>query len=291
MIALAARLHDRRGLDSRRHAVAATNALVRLLLAPLCAACGDVLDRPLAGPVCRGVLARVPALTPPCCVRCGDALPLARGARSARAAAAARPPFTLARSAGRYDGSLRRDHPRLQVRRPTGARRAARRADARGRRRRAAPAPTPSCRCRFIPGAPAARLQSGRRPRPYLGLPVWRVLRRRRTARPGHPPGGAAPRQRARRLRASRSLVVAAPVGPARSPPQPRRRPRRRRDDDGRDDGSVCRVLTDGGRQERARADGRASRGSTACIHRLRHVILRMLGVDDDPARCAAWRR
>jgi competence protein ComFC len=86
----------------------AANAVVRVFLAPTCAACGGLLDSPLASPVCPGCWRAVPALTPPCCVRCGDALASSRTAGPWCARCRHRAPvFTLARSAGLYDGSLR----------------------------------------------------------------------------------------------------------------------------------------------------------------------------------------
>ena len=88
--------------------VTATNTLVRVLLTPVCLSCDDVLDRPLDGPVCAACWRAVPRLASPCCVRCGDALPSTIAGpwcvRCRRRPSA----VTLARSAGRYDGSLRR---------------------------------------------------------------------------------------------------------------------------------------------------------------------------------------
>ncbi len=87
---------------------AAANAVVRLLLAPVCAACERLLDRPLDSPVCPGCWLAVPALTPPWCERCGDALPSWRTAGPLCARCRRRTPrFVAARSAGRYEGSLR----------------------------------------------------------------------------------------------------------------------------------------------------------------------------------------
>jgi ComF family protein len=88
--------------------IAAANTLVRVFLEPLCASCGVVLDRPLASPVCDACWQRVLRITPPCCVRCGDALSAWRSADPLCARCRRRPPpFAIARSAGRYDGSLR----------------------------------------------------------------------------------------------------------------------------------------------------------------------------------------
>jgi len=86
----------------------ATNALVRVFLAPLCAACGKSLARPLASPVCESCWLSVRRLAPPCCVRCGDALPSWRTGGPLCARCRRRTPrFVIARSAGVYEGSLR----------------------------------------------------------------------------------------------------------------------------------------------------------------------------------------
>ena len=86
----------------------ATNALVRVFLAPGCAACDATLARPLESPVCDACWRAVPALSPPWCVRCGDGLPSWRAVGPLCARCRRRPlRITLARSAGAYDGSLR----------------------------------------------------------------------------------------------------------------------------------------------------------------------------------------
>jgi ComF family protein len=54
----------------------AANAVAGVLLAPSCAACGAVLDDPLAGCVCTDCWRAILPMTPPVCDRCGD--PLAR---------------------------------------------------------------------------------------------------------------------------------------------------------------------------------------------------------------------
>jgi ComF family protein len=86
----------------------AANALVATLLAPACAACGRPLAQPLQSPVCEDCWRAVPALTPPWCARCGDAVASWREASLLCARCRRAPPrFAVARSAGRYDGSLR----------------------------------------------------------------------------------------------------------------------------------------------------------------------------------------
>lgn len=86
----------------------ATNALVRLLLAPACAACRRPLGRPLDGPVCLSCWTAVVPLRPPWCDRCGDPLAVFGRGRCLCARCEQRAPaFITARSAGYYDGSLR----------------------------------------------------------------------------------------------------------------------------------------------------------------------------------------
>jgi ComF family protein len=84
------------------------NTLVRVFLAPGCAACDATLSRPLDSPVCLDCWRGVRTLTPPWCVRCGDLLASWRSSgplcvRCRRAT----PKIALARSAGVYDGSFR----------------------------------------------------------------------------------------------------------------------------------------------------------------------------------------
>ena len=97
----------------------AANHLVRLFLEPVCCACSTPLDRPLAGPVCDACWRAVPRLTPPWCDRCGDVIasPEREGSPESPASPTVlicarclhtRPVLSIARSAGRYDGSLRR---------------------------------------------------------------------------------------------------------------------------------------------------------------------------------------
>ena len=86
----------------------ATNTLVRVLLAPACAACHEPLDRPLDGAVCRACWGTIPLLTPPLCDFCGDPLPLAAAPfRVCRRCLGDPAAFEMARSAGLYAGSLR----------------------------------------------------------------------------------------------------------------------------------------------------------------------------------------
>lgn len=88
--------------------LAAANLLVRAILAPVCAACRARLDRPLDGPICRRCWLAIPRLSPPWCDWCGDALPPGPRLVPLCPRCLHMPPaFDVARSAGRYDGSLR----------------------------------------------------------------------------------------------------------------------------------------------------------------------------------------
>ena len=90
---------------------AAADALLSVVLAPSCAACGALLERPTSGPVCATCWRSILPLTPPLCDRCGDPLPswrvisrpLATCPRCRR-----RPPLVARAAAiGAYDGALR----------------------------------------------------------------------------------------------------------------------------------------------------------------------------------------
>jgi ComF family protein len=89
----------------------AADALLSVILAPSCAACGELLEHPTGGPVCGGCWRSILPLTPPLCDRCGDplpswcviSLPLATCARCRR-----HPPVVArAAAVGAYDGALR----------------------------------------------------------------------------------------------------------------------------------------------------------------------------------------
>lgn len=88
--------------------IRAADAVVRVLLSPTCAACGTVLVHPLESPVCPGCWRAIRALSPPWCERCGDPLSAWRPMAGLCARCRRRPPqFSIGRSAGRYEGSLR----------------------------------------------------------------------------------------------------------------------------------------------------------------------------------------
>ena len=164
---------------------AAANAAVRMLLAPVCASCASALDRPLDNPVCVTCWQAVSVLTPPWCVRCGDALAswrtpdqlCARCRRTARQ-------FLTARSAGRYDGSLRRIIHAFKY----GQRRVLARPLASLVTRAAAEVLEGADAVIPVPLHPWRALQRGFNQADdlarHLGLPVWRALRRRRSGPP-----------------------------------------------------------------------------------------------------------
>lgn len=84
------------------------NAVVRLLLAPVCAACQHPLERPLDGPVCARCWQTIPRLQPPLCDWCGDSLRRSSVIYTVCDRCLSSPPgFEIARSAGLYAGSLR----------------------------------------------------------------------------------------------------------------------------------------------------------------------------------------
>ena len=161
------------------------NAVVRALLAPECASCGALLDHPLSDPVCDVCWRAVTFLTPPCCVLCGDALPGWRApaplcARCRRR----RPVFAAARSAGEYSGSLREIiHAfKYERRRVLAPRLAGMMRDAGGEILDGADAVVP------VPLHPWRAMTRGFNQADdlaaHLGLPIWRLLRRRRHGPP-----------------------------------------------------------------------------------------------------------
>ena len=164
---------------------AAANSLVRLLLEPSCAVCRTSLHHPLTSPVCAVCWRTVRSVTPPFCVRCGDELRAWRAIAPECARCRRHPPrFALARSAGRYEGSLREiihafkyerrrllAEPLAEMMRVAGA-------DV----LEGADAVVP------VPLHPLRSFQRGFNQADdlarHLGLPVWRSLRRRRHGPP-----------------------------------------------------------------------------------------------------------
>jgi ComF family protein len=87
------------------------DAVVSVVLAPACAACDELLDRPTRGPVCDRCWRAILPLTPPLCDRCGDPLPSWRTVSLPRplCVRCRRSPRAVdrARAIGAYDGALR----------------------------------------------------------------------------------------------------------------------------------------------------------------------------------------
>jgi ComF family protein len=92
-------------------AQAMLDAVLSVILAPCCAACGELLEQPTRGPVCEPCWQSVRPLRPPLCDCCGDplpswrviSLPMAQCPRCRRS----RRLVDRAMSAGAYDGALR----------------------------------------------------------------------------------------------------------------------------------------------------------------------------------------
>jgi ComF family protein len=189
------------------------NVLVRLLLAPECAACGYCLDRPFDGPVCAACWTRVPLLTPPFCDVCGEPLGPADAPFRFCARCLAEPPaFEAARSAGLYAGPLKAiihafkyDH-RRSLAAPLAA--LMRRAGTDVLAGADAVVPVPlhpwrAIRRGFNQSDDLAR---------YLGLPVWRPIRRLRHGPPQAQLNGSARRSNVRHA-FGRKLVVGLDAG------------------------------------------------------------------------------
>jgi len=87
------------------------DALVSVVLAPSCAACGELLEHPTGGPVCGRCWRSILPLTPPLCDRCGDPLPTWRAVSVPleRCPRCRRTPRLVdrGRAIGAYDGALR----------------------------------------------------------------------------------------------------------------------------------------------------------------------------------------
>ena len=91
--------------------VRGVDALLAVLLAPTCAVCDRVLDRPTASPVCEPCWASIVPMTPPLCDRCGDPLPTWRRislAESRCPRCRRNPGGVRTRAIGAYDGALGR---------------------------------------------------------------------------------------------------------------------------------------------------------------------------------------
>jgi len=89
----------------------AADAILSVLIAPECAACGALLDEPTRGPVCAACWRSILPLTPPLCERCGDPLPawrvISRPLGICPRCRRVPSDLSRARAIGSYDGRLR----------------------------------------------------------------------------------------------------------------------------------------------------------------------------------------
>lgn len=87
------------------------DAVMALVLAPCCAACGEPLDQPTRGCVCPACWSSIHPLTEPLCKTCGDALPTwrARTTTTQQCDRCRRRPraITIGRAVAAYEGRLR----------------------------------------------------------------------------------------------------------------------------------------------------------------------------------------
>jgi ComF family protein len=196
----------------RQRAAAAANALLRLFLAPVCAACEAALDQPLSSPVCEACWRSIQRVGHPSCATCGDAIPSWRYDSHECARCRRAPPnFSRARSAGRYDGSLRHlVHAfKYERRRYLAAPLAALMREAGGDLLVGADALVP------VPLHPWRAWQRGFNQADdlarHIGLPVWRPLARRRL---GTPQADLPAARRSRNVREAFGLAALPPVWP-----------------------------------------------------------------------------
>jgi ComF family protein len=158
------------------------DALLSVILAPSCAACGELLERPTDGPVCLACWQSILPITPPLCDRCGDPLPTWRAISVPLASCprCRRMPRAVdrARAVGEYDGALRaivhalKYEGRRSLARPLGALMQRRGADVLAGAACAVPVPLHRARRRqrgFNQAADLAR---------RLGVPVVHAVRR-----------------------------------------------------------------------------------------------------------------
>jgi ComF family protein len=198
------------------------DAVLSVLLAPPCAACGRLLEHPTSGPVCDSCWGSILPLTPPLCDRCGDPLPTWRAisiplARCPRCRRGGRH-VDRARAVGGYEGALReivhalKYEGRRSLARPLAGLMRVRGADLLTGADWAIPVPLHPSRRRergFNQAADLAR---------YLGVPIRLALRRRRATptqtglpaarRHGNVRGAFAPTHAARGLAGSTVLLV-----------------------------------------------------------------------------------
>jgi ComF family protein len=89
---------------------ACTDAILSVVLAPVCAACGQPLDSPTRGPICAPCWNAIVPITPPVCEVCGDPLPSWRALHADGRCARCRGRelhISRGRAIGAYDGALR----------------------------------------------------------------------------------------------------------------------------------------------------------------------------------------
>ena len=157
-----------------------SNTAVRVLLAPACAGCGALLSRPLTEVICLDCWSGIETLAAPWCEQCGDRLAQDSGATRCGRCLELPRRFERARSAGIYDGTLRdlihafKYQRRRQLARPL----------ARLIARTAAAELTDADAVVPVPLHPRRYLTRGFNQADdlarELGVPVWRVLKRRR---------------------------------------------------------------------------------------------------------------
>jgi ComF family protein len=166
------------------HLKAAIDGVLSVVLAPGCAACGELLDEPTRGPVCAACWRSILPLTPPLCDRCGDPLPSWRVCDAQPLACVrcrrGKPALDRSRAIGEYDGALRaivhalKYEGRRSLARPLGALMRQRGADILAGTAFAIPVPLHASRRRHRGFNQAADLAR------HVGLPMCAALERRR---------------------------------------------------------------------------------------------------------------
>jgi len=109
--AIALQIEPTQNTRGRARLRTALDAVLSVVLAPVCAACEQSLDQPTRGPVCPRCWRSILPLTPPLCDGCGDplptwrtiSLPLAQCPRCRRSTRF----VDRARAVGSYEGTLR----------------------------------------------------------------------------------------------------------------------------------------------------------------------------------------
>ena len=166
------------------HLKSAIDGVLSVVLAPGCAACGELLAQPTRGPVCPACWRSILPLTPPLCDRCGDPLLTWRASASPShhcpRCRRGRPIVDRAGAVGEYDGALRaiihalKYDGRRSLARPLGALMRERGADLLAGAVCAIPVPLHASRRRHRGFNQAADLAR------HVGLPVCAALVRRR---------------------------------------------------------------------------------------------------------------